>query len=146
MELYNVGGRFVEICGDLFPACNIQVHETLEPVYREDHERWYGFYFEMTLENGRVLMVSQELASYLNEEVQIDRTPSREASTIEFWESLARCVESVRNKTAPDHAWYCTDLEALAAQLTQLMKLYSGTFQEWAVANTEIVQNRGTAA
>lgn len=138
--LYRVGANLVEVCGELFPAANIQVYNDLYPIYLSGHMRWYGFYWEMMFENGRILEVSQNLPEYLNGDLQSMETPSLEECTIEMWFSMDRYVEASRTNT-PDHAWFCPDLKRLAAQLKELIELYSGT---GLTDGGVIVQSRGT--
>lgn len=62
-------GNYVEICGERFPACNIQIWSCYpSPLYIGTPEEgyWSGLYFEMMFETGFNLAITQEIAGVMN--------------------------------------------------------------------------------
>jgi hypothetical protein len=123
-------GNHVEILGHKFPACNIQIWEEspelhhvvgfdlAKPTDNECVTFTFGIYFEIMLESGTVLIVSQEAASEANGECST--LCKEEANFLNHFH-----VEEYHKDTltqVPYYAWHCSGEEELVAVLRPFMK------------------------
>lgn len=86
--LFQVGTSCVEVEHEIFPACNVQVWAGLEPAWYEEHNCWYGFYWEMMFDTGHIFEISQDLAAWMNEPGQFAKKPGIEDATILIFDAI----------------------------------------------------------
>jgi hypothetical protein len=113
--IYNVNDLFVEINGELFPACNIQVYD-IHPQLKKIDDFYYGVYFELMFENGIAVTVHQEAPDAVN-----GLTESGCDGALNHF--LVEVVDLQGSTDLIFHAYHCDSEERLAEVLNTERKL-----------------------
>lgn len=114
-------GNYVEICGERFPAVNIQIFDEYPELIRlgaeDDNPVWFGLYFEIMFESGTYLIVSQEAAEEANGTCKTSCKDKPDFLT-HFQ------VEEYRKDQIqePFYAWHCSGEEELLSVLRTMTK------------------------
>lgn len=117
----NINGIMVEICGERFPAANIQVWDCQPtPVHNDEHGCFYGTYFELMFESGTNLSVYQEMTESLNGRMD---TKCVDVPTEEFEQHFIVEETHARDQYRTVHyAWHCEGEEELYSVLRAMRK------------------------
>jgi hypothetical protein len=121
--MQNINDRLVEICGERFPAVNIQIFDCY-PELLKIEEFWFGVYFEIMFESGTYLIISQEAAEEAQGTCQTmckDKPDFLNHFHVEEYKK-----GQIRE---PFYAWHCENEQELVSVLRTMTKELSSPSQ-----------------